>query len=136
VELLVIAATIRPPLTHTAAYERNISSGRSPTNQPLPPEYTAVSTSLPCKYWEPQRATDRAAAGLREGPNVVLVALGPRMLVSAEADVKIGDVVTEVRSGAGVITAQRQRVVEILWRASHQEVGLELVASGPVQEGS
>lgn len=126
---------MRPPLTHTAVLARNVETATSPTNQPLPPTYEVVTAALRCKYWEPDRAVDRAMAGLREGPNVVVVAVGPRMLVATEADVRVNDRVTEVRSGAGVITGQPMRVVEVLWRASHQEVGLELVSAGAVQEG-
>jgi hypothetical protein len=134
VELRVIPVAVRPFLTHTAAYERNTESGRSPTNQRLPATYELVANDLACQYWEPETTPDRAHAGLREGPNVVLVSLGPRMLVATEADVRVGDVVTSVSSGAGVITADRMRVTDILWRQTHQEVALEQLSSGPIQE--
>jgi hypothetical protein len=134
VELRVIAVAVRPWLTHTASYERNAVTERSPTNQRLPASYELVAADLACQYWEPETTPERAHAGLHEGPNVVLVLLGPRMLVATDADIRVGDVVTSIRSGAGVITGDRMRVTDILWRQTHQEVALEQLSTGPVQE--
>lgn len=133
----MIAPVIRPPLRHRATLERNTATGTSPTNQPLAPTFEVVNDDLHCHYWEPERAVDTAHAGLREGPNTVVVALGPRLLVRTDAEVLVGDRVTEVRSRAGIVSAEAMRVVEVLWRSSHTEIGLELTSSGPVvEEGS
>lgn len=130
-------APFTPPLRYRATLERNVESGLSPTNQPLPKRYEVVDGELACHYWEPPRAADASGAGLREGPNVVVVALGPRLLVGRRSDVRVEDIVTEVRMPDGeVVTGQRMRVEEILFRASHTEVGLELISSGPVVEGA
>lgn len=139
---MMVLALPAPPLRHLATLERNVTTGLSPTNQPLPPEWDVVDTALPCSYWEPSRAADAEGAGLREGPNANIHALGPRMIVAPEADVRVGDRFTEVRRPTSalapvVITRQTSRVVEILWRETHQELGLELVSPGPlVEEGS
>lgn len=127
---------IIPPLRHRATLERAAAGGLSPTRQRLRSALAVVEADVPCHYWEPTRAADAAGAGLREGPAVVVVALGPRMLVRKAADFRVGDVVTSVREpGGAVITSQSMRVEEVLWRSTHQEVGLELLSSGPVQEG-
>lgn len=128
-----------PPLRHSATLERNVETGKSPTNQRLPARFEVLEAELPCSYWEPSRAADAQGAGLREGPAVNIHALGPRMIVSTLADVRVGDRVTEVRGQGGdgrtyVITRQAARVVEVLWRESHQEAGLELISAGPVVE--
>lgn len=125
----------RPPMRHRATVERLTSGGLSPTRQQLPGSRAVVIADMPCSYWEPTRAADAAGAGLREGPNVVIVALGPRMLVRKAEDIRVGDVVTEVREGTNVITSQQMRAEEVLWRSTHQEVGLELLSAGPLQEG-
>jgi hypothetical protein len=125
-----------PPFPHRAIQARPSSPGLSATRQPLPAELETIDDDLHCAYWEPESAVDTARAGLREGPNTVLVALGPRMLVSRRVDVQIGDVMEEVRSGDSIITAQSMRVIEVLWRRGHQDIGLELISGGPVQEGS
>lgn len=127
-------ALMSPPMPHRATLERNVEAGLSETRQPLAPSYDVVDEALPCAYWEPERAIDGSRGGLREGPNVVLVAVGPRMLIRRRADVRVGDVVAEVRAGAEVVTAQRMRVTEVLWRRSHQDVGMELISSGGIQE--
>lgn len=130
-------ALVAPPLPHRAILKRHPDPGLSATNQPLPPvEPETIDAALRCAYWEPERAVDGSRGGLREGPNVVLVAIGPRMLVRRRADVRVGDLVTEVRYGAAVVTAQPMRVTEVLWRRSHQDVGMELLSAGPLQEGS
>jgi len=134
----MIGTAIRPPLRHRVVLERNVETGISATRSPLPPRFEPVATSMPAHYWEPERAVDAARTGLREGPNVIAVALGPRLLVRREADVRIEDRVTQVRwaGGSEVITAQPMRVVEVLWRQSHTDVGLELITPGPLVEGS
>lgn len=134
----MIGTAIRPPLRMRAVLERNTETGLSPTRQPLPPAFEPVADALPCWYWEPERAVDSARAGLREGPNIVAVALGPRMLVRPTADVRVDDRVTQVRwaGSSEVISAQPMRVIEVLWRQSHTDVGLELVSAGPIVEGS
>lgn len=124
-----------PPLRHRATLKRAPAAGLSPTRQPLPSTPVVVDAELECHYWEPTRAADAAGAGLREGPNVVVVALGPRMLVARAADVRVSDVVAEVRDGSDVVTSQAMRVEEVLWRSTHQELGLELLSAGPLQEG-
>lgn len=124
-----------PPMPHRATLERNTESGLSETRQPLAPSYAVVAEALPCAYWEPERAIDGSRGGLREGPNVVLVAVGPRMLVRRQADVQVGDLITEIRAGTEVVSAQRMRITEVLWRRSHQDVGMELISAGAVQEG-
>lgn len=128
---------IYPPMRHRATLERNTEDGLSPTRQPLPPSYEEVTVDLPCFYWEPGRSVDGARAGLREGPDVVAVALGPQMLVGRRADVRVGDRVTGVRfaQSGEVITDQASRIVEVLFRQTHTHVGLELISSGPLVEG-
>ncbi len=128
----VIAAAIRPPLRFVAQLERNTETGVSPTRQPLAPVFAVIDSALPCFYWEPESAVDTARAGLREGPNAVLVAIGPRLLVRRDADVQIGDRISSVRAGSTVVSVQTMRVVEVLFRQTHTDVGLELISSGPV----
>lgn len=124
-----------PPLRFRATVERNTETGKSPTGQPLPPEYATVTTDLPCFYWESEQVVTGTgrSSGLTEGPRVVAVIEGPRMLVAQAADIRIGDRIPLIKVGTRVIADRPARVVKDLWRQTHRELALEAVGAGSAQ---
>lgn len=127
-----------PPLRFRATVERNVETELSPTRSPLPPRFAPHLADLRCFFWEPREIPGgRGMGGLQLGPNTDKVVEGPRLLVRRDADVKIGDEITEIRTRGGVVVrAGRLRIVEDLWRSTHREIGLELVTGIPVTEAA
>jgi hypothetical protein len=136
VELLVIPA-ISPPLPHRAVVKRDRAVGRSPSGNRLPADLQVHIPSLPCAYWEPSELPlGNGPVGLRLGPNVDVVAAGPRMLIDGAADVGVGDVIVDVTNGGQLVAAGPLRVVVNHWRRTHHELGLEDARELVPAEGS
>lgn len=125
--------TIAPPMPHLALVERDRAVGTAPSGQRLPPDFQPHVADLPCAFWEPtELPLGNGPVGLRTGPQVDVVATGPRMLVYQDADVGVGDRIRHVRNRDGSpIDAGPLRIVVDHWRRTHRELGLE-EASGRV----
>lgn len=122
-------APFAPTLPHRATVQRNTETGLDANRQPKPATFEVHDAALPCTYWE---AVERpragvGTAGLRRGPDIGVLVEGTHLLVARTADIRIGDLVTEVRTPDGtVISSDRYEVVQDLWRRSHRELGLEV----------
>lgn len=128
---------IAPPLPHRAVVKRDRAVGRSPSGNRLPADFQVHITGLPCAFWEPSELPlGNGPVGLRLGPNVDVVAAGPRMLVGQTADVDVGDFIVDVTAGGRLVTAGPLRVVVNHWRRTHRELGLEEAGAQQPAEGS
>jgi hypothetical protein len=117
---------IAAPLVHTAVVERSTAAGESPSRQRLPARWAVHLEAMPCTFWQPEKLPlSTGSSGLREGPNVVVVSDGPRLLVARTADVGVGDRIREVRAGETVLAVGPMPVVDDLMRRSHRELALE-----------
>lgn len=128
---------IEPPFPHRAVVERDRAVGRAPSGNRLPADYQLHIAELPCAFWVPDELPlASGAAGIRLGPNVDVVAGGPRMLIPHGTDVGVGDRIRDVTSGAELVTAGPLRIVVDRWRRTHRELGLEEAGAMVAAEAS
>ncbi len=128
---------ITPRFPHRAVVRRDRAVGSSPSGNRLPADFATHIAALPCAYWEPSDLPlANGPVGLRQGPNVDVVAAGPRMLIPQGADVGVGDQIVDVVAAGRSITAGPLRVVDDQWRRTHRELGLEEAGATVAAEAS
>ena len=120
-----------PPFRHRATVERDATTGRDGWNNPAPPEFDVHNADQACDWW----VTDE---DLISGPNVNAAIERTRMLIPKDADVAIGDEISDVRDELGqTISAGRLKVVgDLRMEPSHRELRFELASSPRAPEGS
>lgn len=120
-----------PPFRHRATVERDTATGTDGWKNPLPPAFEPLEDEQRCDYWV-------SSEDLITGPDVNAAIERSRMLIPKDADVLVGDEISDVRDELGqTIAAGRMKVVaDLRMEPSHRELHFELASSPKPPEGS
>lgn len=109
-------------LTHRARVERDTATGTDPRGGKPAPAFTLLHEALPCFAWS------NAARELLDGSKTAMIE-DARILIAKDADLREGDVITNItdRAGSTIIVGRLKVEGPVQFKHTHREAALQRI---------